>query len=62
MYFRTKNMFMNMNILDNIGDRILVINRDYKIVFANKALLQRVRLKAGDVIGKDCHAITNTLP
>ena len=44
-------------ILDIIADSIVIIGKDYKIVFANKAMLELCRLKKGDVIGQRCHEI-----
>ncbi|GAB4541057.1 MAG: hypothetical protein Fur0020_10380 [Thermodesulfovibrionia bacterium] len=54
---------MNLiNILDSIGDCILVINRDHKILSANKAFLDLVGLNSEDVVGKDCHAFSHSMP
>ncbi len=48
-----------MNILDSIGDYILVINKNHKVVFANKAMLQLCRQKKEDVIGQKCHEFSH---
>lgn len=47
---------VNRSILDSIADCVLIIDKDYKIVFANKALLQLCKCAEGkDIIGKECH-------
>lgn len=44
-------------ILDIIADSIVIIGKDFKIVFANKAMLELCRLKEDDIIGRMCHEI-----
>lgn len=53
---------MNKNILDGIADCVLLIDRDYKIVFANKAMLQLCGQKGEDVIGQKCHEFSHKFP
>jgi PAS domain S-box-containing protein len=50
------------SILDSLFDGILVIERDYKIIFANKTFLDICGLKAEDVIGQNCHKISHRCP
>jgi len=42
-------------ILDNIGDGILFLDREYKVIFANRTVLQLCGQKEEDVIGRECH-------
>lgn len=49
-------------VLNVLADCILVIDRDYKIVFANRAMLEICGLKEEDVIGRNCHAISHNCP
>jgi len=45
------------DILNAIADGILVIDKEYKIVFANKAALDTCRLSEKEVVGSNCHAL-----
>ncbi|MDP3296176.1 MAG: PAS domain-containing protein [Thermodesulfovibrionia bacterium] len=57
----TEGIF-SKEILDSIADCILIIDRDYNIIFANKAMLQ-VRGKGHkDVIGQKCHNFSHHCP
>ncbi len=44
-------------ILDNIGDGILFVDRDYHIVFANRTLLQICGQEEQEVIGQKCYGL-----
>lgn len=47
-------------LIENVSNAILVINpRDYTIVMANRALLEGVKMKIEDVIGKTCYEVTH---
>lgn len=46
-------------ILDSFADCILLIDRDYKIAFANRQLLQLCGQKKEDVIGQKCHEFSH---
>jgi len=50
------------SILDCIDDGILLIDRDYKIVFINQAMLQLCGEKKEDVIGQQCHKFSHQCP
>jgi PAS domain S-box-containing protein len=51
------------DVLNFIADGILIISRDYSIVFANKAMLALCGgLRAEDFIGKKCHEIFHRCP
>ncbi len=49
-------------ILDNIGDGILFVDRDYSIVFANRALLQICGQEEQEVIGQKCYGLFHQSP
>jgi len=57
-----KELNFYKEIVDSIGDYVLVIDRDYRIVFANRALLERCGLKLEDVKGRKCHEFSHHLP
>lgn len=46
-------------ILDTIVEHVMIVSRDFKILYANKALLGAVGLRNEDVIGKHCYEITH---
>jgi PAS domain S-box-containing protein len=52
------------NILNAIVDGILIIDKDFKISFVNKAMLDLCGLPEGQVAGKKCHEFSHncTLP
>jgi PAS domain S-box-containing protein len=50
------------DILDNIGDGILFVDREYKIVFANKALIKTCGQKEQEVIGRKCYELFHKSP
>ncbi|MEW6416700.1 MAG: PAS domain-containing protein [Nitrospirota bacterium] len=47
------------NILDSLFDGIIVIDKDYRIVFANKLYLEICGLKKEDIIRKKCHEVSH---
>jgi PAS domain S-box-containing protein len=48
-------------ILDYVSEDILVIDKNFKITYANKAILDTLNLKKEDVIGNYCYKITHHL-
>ncbi len=44
-------------LFDSMGDGILFIDRDYKIVFANQTILNFFGKEEDDVIGKECYDV-----
>ena len=46
-------------IFDNVSFPVLVIDRDYKIVEANRAALSHVCQRGVDVIGRSCFRVTH---
>ena len=54
---------LNMNdVLNAIADPVLIIDRDYKIVFVNKAALELCDVSPDEVVGKNCHEISHNCP
>jgi PAS domain S-box-containing protein len=51
-----------MNDLNSISDSILVIDKDFKIVFANEAVLNLCSVSGEDLIGRYCHEISHRYP
>ena len=50
------------DVLDAIADGVLVIDSDFKIVFANTAVLHLCSSISDDIIGKNCHDISHHCP
>ena len=47
-------------VFDSVSDGIMVVNvEDYVVVEANRALLEALKLKAEEVIGRTCFAVTH---
>ncbi len=49
------------SILESVDEEFIVIDRDYKIVSANKAYLNQVRLPLEKVIGRHCYEISHQI-
>ena len=49
-------------ILDSIGESVLLVNKDYKIIFVNRAMLQLFGQKEAEVIGQKCHDFFHRSP
>lgn len=47
------------SILDGIGDGVVVIDRDFKIISANQGYLNQCRLTVGEVVGRRCHEVSH---
>lgn len=50
------------SVLDSVDEGFIVIDRDYRILTANRAYCEQVNLPFGDVIGKKCHAVSHKSP
>ena len=51
---------VSQSVFDNVSEQILIINvEDYKVVDANRALLEALKLKKEDVVGKTCYEVTH---
>jgi PAS domain S-box-containing protein len=49
-------------IIDGLADELIVIDRDYHIIQANKAVLSRYGKRKREVIGKYCYDVARGLP
>ncbi len=49
------------SILESVDEEFIVIDREYKIVSANKAFLQQVRMPLEKVIGRHCYEISHQI-
>lgn len=49
-------------IINSLEDELIVVDRDYRIVQANEAMLIRHRKQRQEVIGKYCYEISHGLP
>ena len=47
------------SILDTVDEGFIVIDRDYRILSANKAYCRQVNMPIGDIAGKPCHEISH---
>lgn len=43
------------DVFENIGDGLLVIDKEYRIVLANKTFVRQTNLPLQDVLGKHCY-------
>ncbi|NTU42715.1 MAG: PAS domain S-box protein [Nitrospirales bacterium] len=50
------------NILETVDEGFLVVDRDFRIVSANKAYGEQVKLPVAEIVGKHCHEISHHLP
>lgn len=48
--------------LDVLCDGVLIIDRNFKVVFVNKAMLEQCRQKIEDVLGQKCHVFSHNCP
>lgn len=47
------------SVLEGIGEGVVVVDRDYRILTANKGYLHQVGMKRDDVIGRHCYAVSH---
>ncbi|MBI5557755.1 MAG: PAS domain-containing protein [Deltaproteobacteria bacterium] len=51
------------SILDALSDGIMIVNRDYTIIFANRTMLAQCRMTAGEIAaGQKCHQLLHGCP
>jgi two-component system cell cycle sensor histidine kinase/response regulator CckA len=55
---KEKEAFLSA-VLDGIGDAVIVVDRDYRVVFANEGYLKQTKLSLSDVTGRHCHSISH---
>jgi PAS domain S-box-containing protein len=49
------------NILENVDEGFTVIDRDYRIISANKAYTDKLKTPLRDIVGKHCYGISHRL-
>jgi PAS domain S-box-containing protein len=54
-----KNENFISSILEGIGDGVVVIDRDYKIISANRGYLEQTKSRRDDIIGKYCYKVSH---
>lgn len=47
------------SILDTVDEGFIVIDRDYRIISANKAYCRQVSMSVGEITGRHCHEISH---
>jgi len=47
------------SVLEGIGEGVVVIDRDYRILSANKGYCSQVKMPCDDIIGKHCYEISH---
>lgn len=57
---RIKAELFNRNIMDNIGEGLIVVNRDHQIILANRAFLIQTGKELDNVIGHTCYEVTHS--
>jgi len=50
-----------LNILETVDEGFIVIDPDYRIIAANKAYCEQVKMPSADIIGKHCHEVSHHL-
>lgn len=45
------------SVFDSIPDLIIIINRNFKIINANKSLLQKIQKSRDEIVGKTCYSV-----
>ena len=59
---RKKVAEMNRDILQAVDEAFIVIDRDFRVVSANRAYADQVRMPAEAIIGKHCYEISHKIP
>ncbi|NOZ58494.1 MAG: PAS domain-containing protein [Euryarchaeota archaeon] len=47
--------------IDSIGDMVIVVGRDRRIIAVNEALLKKCSLREEEIVGRECHTISRCL-
>jgi PAS domain S-box-containing protein len=53
-----ENILIMRKIIDNVQDGVLVIDRKFKIIFANRVFLEYFGVSEDTIIGEDCRKIS----
>ena len=49
------------DFIDSLGDMVLIISKDRKVLAANRAFLDRCRLRQGEVVNRECYVLSHCL-
>jgi PAS domain S-box-containing protein len=49
------------NILESVDEGFIVVDRDYRIMSANKAYTERLKTPLRDIVGKHCHEVSHRM-
>ncbi len=49
------------DILDNVGEGFIVIDREYRIISANKAFCDQVKMAAEEIKGRHCYEVSHQI-
>jgi|Deesub1362A_J573_1020465.scaffolds.fasta_scaffold00848_18 hypothetical protein len=49
------------DFIDYLGDMVLIIGKDRKILAANEALLKRCKFRLDEIVGKNCYRVSHCL-
>lgn len=58
-FLKKKNSKKVYEILDSISEDILIIDNEFRIIFANKQIMQNLNMGQNDILGKHCYEITH---
>ncbi len=47
------------SVLEGIGEGVVVMDRDYRILMANKGYLQQVNMEMNEVVGRHCYEVSH---
>jgi len=50
-----KSEEFNRNILESVGEGFLVIDRDYRVITANRAFCEQENTSLSEIVGKPCY-------
>lgn len=58
VFKRLPRKFFNV-IMDNSSDSVMILSKDYRILWANKKMIDSTGLSSKNVLGSFCHKITH---
>jgi PAS domain S-box-containing protein len=56
---RKKSEELIRNILESVDEGFIIIDRDFRIISANRAFADEVKTPVGDIIGKHCYEVSH---
>ena len=49
------------DFIDSLGDMVIIISKDRKILAANEALLKRCKFRQNEIVGRNCYMVSHCL-